>query len=80
VVDYRSEPALLEFLPEALDLFRVESTELPASRIPREDLKSITLLRYGCVYRVVEGLGDGDVNPDLDRRLSLFTGSLLPGR
>jgi hypothetical protein len=71
MVDYWSEPALLEFLTEALHFFRVERAELPASRIPREDLESITLLRYGCVYCVVEGFGDRDVDPDLDRNVSL---------
>jgi hypothetical protein len=76
VVDYWSEPALLEFLAEAVHLFRVERAELPASRIPREDLESITLVRDGCVYCVVEGLGDGDVDPDLNRRVSLVHGGI----
>jgi hypothetical protein len=34
-------------------------------------LESIAFLRYGCVYCVVEGFGDGDVDPDSNRRLSL---------
>ena len=76
MIDYRSEPALIKFLTEALHFFRVESTVLPASRIPREDLESITLLRYGCVYGVIEGFGDGDMDPDLDRRLSLVHGGI----
>ena len=56
---------------------RVERAELPASRIPREDLKSITLVRDGCVYCVVEGFGDGDVDPDSNRRVSLDYGAVI---
>jgi len=77
VVDYWSEAALLEFLTEALHFFRVKRAELPASRIPREDLESITLVRDGCVYCVVEGLGDGDVDPDSNRRVSLGYGAVV---
>ena len=80
MIDYRSETALLEFLPETLDLFRVERAELPASRIPREDLKGVAFFRDCRVYCVVEGFGDGDMDPDLNRRPSLITGSLLSGR
>ncbi len=77
MVDYWSEAALLEFLTEALHFFRVERAELPASRISSEDLESITLLRGRCVYCVVEGFGDGDVDPDSNRRVSLVHGALV---
>jgi len=77
VVDYWSEAALLEFLTEALHFFRVERAELPASRIPREDLKSIAFVPYGCLYCVVEGFSDGDVDPDSNRRVSLVHGALV---
>ncbi|HEX9612522.1 MAG TPA: hypothetical protein VGA05_02790 [Candidatus Bathyarchaeia archaeon] len=77
MVDYWSEAALLEFLTEALHFFRVERAELPASRIPREDLESITFVPYGCLYCVVEGLSDGDVDPDLNRRVSLGCGAVV---
>jgi len=40
-------------------------------------LEGITLLRYCCVYRVVEGFGDGDVDPDLNRRVSLGCGAVV---
>jgi hypothetical protein len=76
VIDYGTEAALLEFFSEALHFFRVERAELPASRIPGEDLESITLLRYRRVYCVVEGLGDGDVDPDSNRKASLVNGSV----
>jgi hypothetical protein len=74
VIDCRSEAALLEFLTEALDLFRVESAELPAPRVPREDLKGVAFFRDCRVYCVVEGFGDGDMDPDLNRRVSLVHG------
>jgi len=77
VVDYWSEAALLEFLTEDLHFFRVERAELPASRIPREHLESITLLRYRCLYGVVERFGDGDVDPDSNRRVSLGYGAVI---
>ena len=76
----RSETALLEFLTEALHFLRVERAELPASRIPREDLENITLLRYRCVYCVVERLGDGDVDPGSNRKASRGYWALLSDR
>ena len=77
MVDYWSESAPPEFLTEALHFFRVERAELPASRIPCEDLENITLLRYRRVYCVVEGFGDGDVDPDSNRKASLVNGALV---
>jgi hypothetical protein len=77
VVDYWSEAALLEFLTEVLHFLGVEAAELPASRISSEDLESITLLRYRCVYCVVERFGDGDVDPNSNRIVSLVHGALV---
>ena len=77
MVDHWPEAALLEFLTETLHFFRVERAELPASRIPREDLESITFVVYGCLYCVVEGFGDGDVDPDSNRKVSLIHGALV---
>jgi hypothetical protein len=71
VVDYGSETALLELLPETLHLFLIEAAELPASRVPREDLERVAFFLDCGVYCVVEGFGDGDMDPDLDRKVSL---------
>ena len=73
----RSETALLEFLTEALHFFRVERAELPATRIPGEDLEGVALFLRCCVYCVVEGFGDGDVDPDLNRKLSLVRSAVV---
>ena len=78
MIDYGSEAALLEFFPEALYLIRLQTAKLPAPRVPSEDLENITLLCYCCVYCVIEGFGDGDVDPDLDRKLSLISGRCCP--
>ena len=77
MIDYWSEAALFESLSEALHFFGIEIAELPAPRIPREDLEGIALLRNRCLYRVVERLGDGDVDSDSNRRVSLDTGAVL---
>jgi hypothetical protein len=71
MINNGSETALLEFFSEALHFFRVEAAELPASRVPGENLEGVTLLTDCCVYRVVERLGDGDVDPDSNRKVSL---------
>ena len=34
-------------------------------------MERVTLFRYRRVYCSVKGFGDGDVNPDLDRKVSL---------
>jgi hypothetical protein len=73
VIDYRSETALLELLPETLHLFLVEAAELPASRVSGEDLEGIAFFLQCCVYCVVEGFGDGDVDPDSNRNVSLVS-------
>ncbi|OLE71396.1 hypothetical protein AUF78_02000 [archaeon 13_1_20CM_2_51_12] len=73
MINNRSEAALLEFFSEALHFVWIEAAELPPSRVPGEDLESITLLRNCGVYCVVEGFGDGDVDPDLDRDASLVS-------
>lgn len=77
MINNGSETALLELLSEALYFFWIEAAELPAPRIPCEDLESITLLHNRCVYCIVEGFCDGDVDPDSNRRLSLDTGAVL---
>jgi hypothetical protein len=76
MINYRSETALFEFFSETLHFFRVEAAELPAPRVAREDLEGITLLRNCCVYCVVEGFGDGDVDPDSNRKVSLVHGAV----
>jgi len=77
VIDYWSEAALFEFLSEALHFFGIEIAELPAPRIPREDLEGITFLRDRCVYCIVEGFCDGDVDPDSNRKVSLGLSAVL---
>jgi len=44
-----TQTALCEFLAEALHFLAVKVAELPASRVPGEDLEIVTLLRDGCV-------------------------------
>ena len=77
MIDYWSEAALFEFLSKALHFFGIEIAELPAPRISREDLKGIALLGNRCVYCIVEGFGNGDVDPDPNRKVSLDTGAVL---
>ena len=72
MINHGSETTFFEFLSEALHFFWIEAAELPAPRIPCEDLESITLLRNCCVYCVVEGFGDGYVDPDSNRKTSLI--------
>src|SRR5438552_7944655 len=69
VIDYWSEAALFEFLSKALHFFGIEIAELPAPRVPGEYLESITLFRNRCVYCIVEGFGDVNVDPISTRRL-----------
>ncbi len=40
-------------------------------------MESITLLRGRCVNCVVERFGDGDVDPDSNRRVSLVRGAFV---
>ncbi len=40
-------------------------------------MENITLLRYRRVYCVVERFGDGDVDPDSNRKASLVYGAVL---
>jgi hypothetical protein len=40
-------------------------------------LEGITLLRYRCVYCVVERFGDGDVDSDSNRKVSLVHVALV---
>lgn len=75
-----SEAALGEFFAEALHLFRVQAAELPAAGVAGEDLESITLVSNCCVYCVVEGFSDGDVDPNSNRNASLVQVSPLSGR
>jgi len=77
MINNGSETTLLEFLSEALRFFWIEAAELPAPRIPCEDLESVTLLRNCGVYCVVEGFGNGDVDPNSNRKVSLDTGAVL---
>ena len=77
MVDYWSEAALFEFLSKALHFFGIEIAELPAPRIPGEYLESITLLRNRCVYCIVEGFCDGDVDSDSNRKVSLGLRAVL---
>src|SRR5438552_1799814 len=77
MIDYGSETALFEFLSKALHFVRVQIAELPAPRIPGEYLESITLLRNGCVYCIVEGFCDGDVDSDSNRKVSLGLRAIL---
>jgi len=71
MIDYRSEPAPFQLFSETLHFFRVETAELPAPRIPGEDLEGVAFFLHCRVYRVVEGLSDGDVDSDSNRKLSL---------
>ena len=77
MINHGSETTFFEFLSEALHFFWIEAAELPAPRIPCEDLESITLLHDRCVYCVVEGFCDGDVDPNSNRTVSLDTGAVL---
>jgi len=77
MIDYRAETALFEILSKALHFFWIEAAELPAPRIPGKYLESITLLRNRRVDCIVEGFGDGDVDPDSNRKVSLDTGAVL---
>ena len=72
-----SETTLLEFLSEALHFFWIEAAELPSSRVPGEDLEGVALFLYCCVYCVVEGFGDGDVDPDSNRNVSPVGGAVV---
>jgi len=80
MINNGSETTLLEFLSEALHFFWIEAAELPAPRIPCEDLESITLLHNCCVYCVVEGFGNGDVDPNSNRKVSLVGLAFSSGR
>ncbi len=80
MINNGSETTLLEFLSEALHFFWIEAAELPAPRVPGEDLESITLLRNCCVYCVVEGFCDGDVDPNSNRKVSLVGLAFSSGR
>ncbi len=62
---------------EALDFFRVERAELPASRVTRENLENVALLRERRVYCLIKRISDGDVDPDLDRKASLVYGAAV---
>ena len=77
MIDYWSETTLFEFLSEALHFFGIEIAELPAPRIPREYLESIALFRNRCVYCIVEGFCDGDVDSDPNRKVSLGLRAVL---
>ena len=77
MIDYWSEAALFEFLSKALHFFGIEIAELPAPRVPGEYLESIALLRNRCVYCIVEGFCDGDVDPDSNRKVSLGLRAVL---
>jgi hypothetical protein len=76
VIYYWSEAALLKFFSETLHLFWIQVAELPTPRVPREDLESITLPHYGCVYCIVEGFGYGDVDSNSNRKVSLVRGAV----
>ena len=76
MIHHRTQTTLLEFLPEALHFFRVEAAKLPAPRVSGEDLEGVAFLLYRYVYSVVEGFGDGDVDPDSNRNASLVNGSV----
>jgi hypothetical protein len=71
VIDHGTQTTLGEFVPETLHFFRVEGAELPASRVPGENLERVTFFLRCRVYCVVEGFSDGDMDSDSDRRLSL---------
>src|SRR2546426_1032628 len=82
MINNRSEAALLEFFSEALHFVWIEAAELPPSRVPGEDLESITLLRNCGVYCVVDALGFADalvrVCEEQEREV-VFLGELLMG-